>query len=213
MITSENPSTPTEPDRRERRRQAILDAAKQLFLERGFDAVSLNEIVRRSGGSLSTLYELFENKLGVLRAVVAGEKFDGIGRIEAIVARDADPVATLRAIAGAIHDDLLRPDAIALMQVVMGESLRNPEFARAVYTLAHVPFVDLLAHTFEGWNRAGKATMPAPRLAAEMFLGLVLHGTQLSAMFAGPCGVSEAEREDRIREATRLFLAGYAVRS
>jgi AcrR family transcriptional regulator len=190
----------------------MIEAAKQLFLERGFDAVSLNEIVRRSGGSLSTLYELFENKVGVLRAVVAGEKFEGIGRIEAIVARDDDPVATLRAIAGAIHDDLLRQETIALMQVVMGESLRNPEFARSVYTLAHVPFVDMLADTFAGWNRAGKAAMPAPRLAAELFLGLILHGAQLSAMFAGPAGLSGADREERIHEATRLFLAGYAVR-
>jgi AcrR family transcriptional regulator len=206
-----NSSPPGEQDRRERRRQAMVDAAKGLFLERGFDAVSLSEIVRRSGGSLSTLYELFENKLGILRAVVDGEKFDGIGRIEAIVSRDDDPVSTLRAIAGEIQDELLRPDAIALMQVVMGESLRNPEFARAVYTMAHIPFVDMLARVFESWNQAGKAAMPAPRLAAELFLGLILHASQISAMFAGPCGIPHSERQDRIHEATRLFLAGYAV--
>ena len=200
-----------ERDRRERRREAMLDAAKQLFLERGFDAVSLNDIVRRSGGSLSTLYELFESKLGMLRAVVAGERFDEIGRIEAIVAREDDPVTTLHAIAREIHDELLNPDAIGLMRVVVGESLRNPEFARGVYAVAHIPFVEMLARIFEGWNRAGKAAMPSPQVAAELFLGLILHGIQLSAMFAGPCGLSDADREDRIREATRLFLARYPV--
>lgn len=207
-----SPLPTAEPDRRERRRTAMIDAAKQLFLERGFDAVSLNEIVRRSGGSLSTFYELFENKLGVLRAVVAGERFDGIGRIEAIIARDADPVATLHAIAGEVHAEILRPDAIGLMRVVMGESLRNPEFARGVYAIAHVPFVNLLAGLFEVWNQAGKATMPAPQLAAEMFLGLILHSAQLSSMFAESFGQCDAEREERIREGTRLFLIGYSVR-
>nr|WP_299594873.1 TetR/AcrR family transcriptional regulator [Sphingomonas bacterium] len=200
-----------EPDRRERRRQAMLDAAKELFLERGFDAVSLNEIVRRSGGSLSTLYELFDNKLGVLRAVVAGERFDGIGRIEAIVAQGDDPVTTLRAIAAEIHEELLRPDAIGMMRVVMGESLRNPDFARGLYALAHVPFVDLLVKLFGRWNEQGKASMPCPYIAAELFLGLVVHGTQLSAIFAGPCGLGEDARAGRLHEATRLFLTGYAI--
>lgn len=207
------PPAVAEPDRRGRRRQAMLDAAKELFLERGFDAVSLNEIVRRSGGSLSTLYELFDNKLGVLRAVVAGERFDGIGRIEAIVARDDDPVTTLRAIAAELQGELLRPDAIGMMRVVMGESLRNPDFARSLYTLAHVPVVNLLVELFSRWIEQGKASIPCPYIAAELFLGLVVHGTQLSAMFAGPCGLTEDARTARLEEATRLFLAGYAIRA
>ena len=200
-----------EPDRRERRRRAILAAAKQLFLERGFEAVSLSEVVRCSGGSLTTLYDLFESKLGLLRAVVASERFDGIGRIDAIVARNDDPIATLDSIAGEIHDELLRPDAIGLMRVVMGESLRNPEFAQAVYAVAHVPFVDRLARIFAVWDATAKARMAEPRRAAEIFIGLVLHGAHMSAMFGGNCGISPQEREDRIREATRLFLAGYGV--
>jgi len=205
--------TPAEPDRRARRRQAMLDAARDLFLERGFDAVSLNEIVRRSGGSLSTLYELFDNKLGVLRAVVASERFDGIGRIEAIVAQGDDPVTTLHAIAAEIHGELLRPDAIGMMRVVMGESLRNPDFARALYLLAHVPFVELLTALFGGWHAQGKADMPDPATAAELFLGLIVHGTQLSAMFAASCGIPEADQAERLGAAARLFLTGYAVRA
>jgi TetR/AcrR family transcriptional repressor of mexJK operon len=206
-----SPPVVTEPDRRERRRRAMLDAAKQLFLERGFDAVSLNEIVRRSGGSLSTLYELFDNKLGVLRAVVAGERFDGIGRIEAIVAQGDDPVTTLHAIAAEIHAELLRPDAIGMMRVVMGEGLRNPDFAQALYTLAHVPFVDLLVGLFGRWTDQGKAAMPCPHIAAELFLSLVVHGTQLNAMFAGPLGITTDDHAGRLHEATRLFLTGYAI--
>ncbi|MDB5683381.1 MAG: TetR family transcriptional regulator [Sphingomonas bacterium] len=189
----------------------MLDSAKELFLERGFDAVSLAEVVRRSGGSLSTLYELFENKLGLLRAVVASERFDGIGRIEAIIARRDDPVTTLQAIAGALHDELLQPGTIGLMRVVMGESLRNPEFARGVYVVTHVPFIDCLSRLFASWARDDKAMMPEPRHAAELFLGLILHGTQFSAMFGGPCALPTADRESRIREATRLFLTGYGI--
>src|SRR3546814_3090605 len=54
---------------RERRQSAILDAAESLFLEQGYERTSLAEIVKRSGGSLATLYELFVNKQGLLRAI------------------------------------------------------------------------------------------------------------------------------------------------
>src|SRR5688500_10647932 len=54
---------------RERRQSAILDAAESLFLEQGYERTSLAEIVKRSGGSLATLYELFGNKQGLLHAI------------------------------------------------------------------------------------------------------------------------------------------------
>src|SRR3546814_3108340 len=50
--------------RRQDRRKAILDAAESLFLDQGFDRVSLAAVVGQSGGSLATLYELFGNKQG-----------------------------------------------------------------------------------------------------------------------------------------------------
>src|SRR3546814_1994530 len=56
--------------RRQDRRKAILDAAESLFLDQGFDRVSLAAVVGQSGGSLATLYELFGNKQGLLRAVI-----------------------------------------------------------------------------------------------------------------------------------------------
>src|SRR3546814_13764796 len=51
-------------------RKAILDAAESLLLDQGFDRVSLAAVVGQSGGSLATLYELFGNKQGLLRAVI-----------------------------------------------------------------------------------------------------------------------------------------------
>src|SRR6185503_8557316 len=48
--------------RGEARRQAILRAAFDLFVERGYGGVTMGDIVGRAGGSLTTLYELFGSK-------------------------------------------------------------------------------------------------------------------------------------------------------
>jgi len=49
--------------------ERILDAAESLIRERGFDNMTVAEVVQRSGSSVGSLYARFNNKLGLLRAV------------------------------------------------------------------------------------------------------------------------------------------------
>ena len=41
---------------------ALLLSANDLFLERGYDAVSLDDIVHHAGGSKASIYKYFGNK-------------------------------------------------------------------------------------------------------------------------------------------------------
>ena len=56
--------------RAEIRRAAFLDAAQEVFLEQGFEAANMSEIVRRAGGSLATLYAQFGDKEGIFLAML-----------------------------------------------------------------------------------------------------------------------------------------------
>jgi AcrR family transcriptional regulator len=49
--------------------ERILDAAESLIRERGFDNMTIAEVVHRSGSSVGSIYARFNNKLGLLRAV------------------------------------------------------------------------------------------------------------------------------------------------
>ncbi len=197
--------------RRERRRRAMIVAARALFLERGLDAVSLMDIVRLSGGSLSTLYELFESKQGLLTAIIDDHRAEGCAMVDTIAAEDISPAAKLRAIAGALHDEYARETTIGLMRLVIAESLRNPQFAHKIFETVHLPFVDRLADLFETWHREGRAQIPEPGVAAELFLGLLVHGMQTRAFFAEPSCLPLLKRETAIRDATMLFVAGYRI--
>ena len=55
---------------RERQRRRILDAAQELFNERGIDRVTIAEIVDATGIRPTTLYEYFSNKDAVVWALV-----------------------------------------------------------------------------------------------------------------------------------------------
>lgn len=70
--------------RGDERRRAFLRTAAQLFEDRGFADVSINEIVRRSGGSLATVYRWFGGKDELFFAVFdellqnAGQRFRAV---------------------------------------------------------------------------------------------------------------------------------------
>jgi len=57
------------------KRQAFLDAAFELFTEKGIDAVSLDSIARKSGYGIATLYRHFTNKVSLV-AELAARKWD-----------------------------------------------------------------------------------------------------------------------------------------
>lgn len=52
------------------KRHAILEAAKAVFLERGYDAASMAEVSARAGGSKQTLYNYFASKEDLFAAVL-----------------------------------------------------------------------------------------------------------------------------------------------
>lgn len=48
----------------------LLDAAFELFIERGFADATMDDIAKRAGASTKTLYSRFSNKMEILQAVV-----------------------------------------------------------------------------------------------------------------------------------------------
>ena len=60
------------PPRQQRSHESlerILDAAESLIRERGFDNMTIAEVVQRSGSSVGSIYARFHNKVGLLQAV------------------------------------------------------------------------------------------------------------------------------------------------
>jgi AcrR family transcriptional regulator len=67
---SENKERRTQAQRRATTRRALLDAARSLFAERGYQGAAAEEIVRRAGLTRGALYHHFEDKRDLFRAVV-----------------------------------------------------------------------------------------------------------------------------------------------
>ncbi|HEV8562089.1 MAG TPA: TetR/AcrR family transcriptional regulator [Actinophytocola sp.] len=86
------------------RREQLLDVARSLFAERGFDAASVEEIAHRANVSKPVVYEHFGGKEGIYAVVVDREMSALLGRMTAALAEDAHPRALLERAARALLD-------------------------------------------------------------------------------------------------------------
>lgn len=85
----------------ERKEQAILDAARAIFVEHGFDGARMSEIARRAGVGEGTIYSYYESKAELMLAVLQ-QFWDRLTReAEAVMAstRAEDFPGRLRALA------------------------------------------------------------------------------------------------------------------
>src|SRR5262245_31569887 len=86
---------PVDPQRWTKRREAILDAAASLFAEHGYAETDTQLLVDRLGVGKGTLYRYFPSKRELFLAVADAVMRKMSERVDAAVARVADPLASI----------------------------------------------------------------------------------------------------------------------
>jgi len=193
--------------RAEKRRQALLDAATTLFLDKGFERTSVADIVGLAGGSRSTLYDLFGNKEGLLRAMVEEETQTiraTIGPAELALEFSEDGLVEL---AGRFVRAILAPRAVAVFRILATEGERLPDIAASFFECGPRAIERQLAERFRRALPKTGVDAGAEQLV-QVFLGAVIgsfHPRHLLGLRQAPlvCCVDE-----HVRLAVRIFLYG-----
>jgi AcrR family transcriptional regulator len=100
--------------------EAILQAAAEMFAERGYARTTTNKIAERAGVSVGSLYQYFPNKDSLLAALLAVHRAEVHPIIDAALARLADPAVPLE---GSIRQ---------LLGELLEAHRRNPAVTRAL---------------------------------------------------------------------------------
>ena len=110
-------AAPDREQQREAKRQAVLQAAAELFNERGFHATSLDDIAARLNVSKPTLYYYVKNKDEILLQCVSKGLEMTLEGIEASRAAGGNVVDQLRACMQAYTDIVMQPFGMCLIRV------------------------------------------------------------------------------------------------
>jgi AcrR family transcriptional regulator len=120
------------PRRRKDTRPAeLLDAALDVFAEKGFAAARMEDIAARAGAAKGTLYLYYPSKEAVFEALVRSAVIPNLERAEALAVAHDGPVEPLlrqlmAAVAGIVRDSRLA----FLPRLLIGELYKFPELAR-----------------------------------------------------------------------------------
>ena len=195
-----------------RKHQAIVDAARQVFLEQGFSATTMDMIAESAEVSKRTVYKHFDDKHSLFAAVVR-MLCDKVvpPSLHEMEINNSEPLTVLTKLAVQILSNLYAREQIALLRVVVTESQGFPELGALMYEqVEHTE--DLIREYLMTQRKKGTINLPDPELAASQFLGLIKTDLQLQLLFERRKRVSKFEIQKIAATSVDLFLNGTVVR-
>lgn len=172
---TESSSTPSGPGRPKdpAKRQAILDAARNLFLSNGYEGSSMDAIAAEAGVSKLTLYSHFKDKEALFAAAVKAICETQLPRKLFVVSEDASIRQVLLGIARAFQELVNSPESIGLHRVMVAMATQNPALSRMFFDAGPQTLLADLEQMFAQADDQGLLTVPEPMRAAEHFCALI----------------------------------------
>jgi AcrR family transcriptional regulator len=213
MPQSDSPSPDlqtAEPEtgRAEMRRAAFLAAARQVFLEFGYDAANMAEIVRRAGGSLSTLYAQFGGKRGLFEAMIDSRVGILTEQMHIELAAHAPLREGLRRIGEAFLTRQLDPESVDVLRLMIAQAKKFPEMAQTWSTRAPDAVRKALATYLEDRAIAGEVKIANAEQAASVFFDLLRSRLQFRALLIPSNRANDQEIRDAVDRAVKVFMGG-----
>ena len=205
----------TEPHRSPReqaKRDAILAAARELFTRHGFGDSSMDAIAEAANVSKQTLYRYYQNKEALFVATMQHMVFEqAVGALFAQLRET--PMESLPQLertlvtwAQLVLENIMRPDYIALVRVLIAEMPRFPSLGSLFFSAIPQEGGAVLRALFE--------SAAAHRVVQDRDLDIAMHlfvSSLLMQIFVGllrPDNYVEPLPRERLAIHVRLFLRG-----
>ena len=175
-------------DRSLRKREAILEAATELFLTREYAGTSMEDIAVAAAVSKQTVYKHFSDKETLFREVALGSvgPVGSTFQAEVVATAEATDVpAALRDLARSYVNAVMNPMLLRRRQLVLREAGRFPDLARRYYEGGPRRTIETLATAFARLAERGELDLDDPQVAATQFAFLVIGEPLDTAMFRG----------------------------
>lgn len=190
------------------RGEKILLAAQQLFLSHGYDNTSLAMIIEQAGGSRRSIYQEFDNKQGLLMAVMARQVNLQVNNLTGIDYH-LPPQLALQSVCEKFLQGLLSETLLALFRLVTNLVSRFPELGEMVYDegpiIGLTPVCDYLTYL----EQQGVLVIEDKTFAAQMLIEMVKGRLHMRALLMPHIQASQAEIGEHVQQTVSLFLKAY----
>jgi len=182
----------------ERRHRHLLATATRLFLEKGLEGTSMDEISR------------YPDKAALFVGVVERFRENLLGEMQSLGPLPEAVDEGLVAFGGRLLDLALRPQALAMHRMFIAATIRFPGLVQLFSERARQQGVADIVRVLSAYAERGALQLAEPELMAELFFILTVGMPQR----LGLLGIREPppDEERRLRAAVGLFLDGCRAR-
>jgi AcrR family transcriptional regulator len=193
----------------EERRQAILDAAAGVFLERGFEQTTMEEVAERLGVSKATVYRYFNSKEALFITTVTKTARYYIEILFKSLSSSGDNIReSLDNFARNYVMITTGQEYISVMRLVY-EAARKNDVGKQFYEQSLGIGEGKLVAFIKDANKSGSLKTLSPLVAARHLRGLLACGLPDLCMAGVIKTVDDAQIDFEAKAAVDVFLAAY----
>lgn len=200
-----------EPEARKRR--DIIDGARRVFFDKGFDGASMDEIARASAVSKATIYVYFASKEELFQALVQVDRRKSAERLFEYDPDDPDIESLLKRIGETFMNMMVQPDHIRLVRMVIGAAEKFPNVGRAFFETGPCDGGRRLAELLARQTALGHLKVEDCQMAAFQFFNLCQGNLVKGLMFGLDRPPTQEQITTTVASGVRVFLAAYGTKA
>src|SRR5437016_3824199 len=200
---------PGRPETVDARRERIVRLAAPLFLKKGYDNVSIDEIIGVVGGSKATIYTWFGGKEGLFEAVVRQKCGDVVMAIHVDTSGSLE--AQLTEIGQSFLAMALSPPILEFHRLMVSIGRTFPEIGRLFFETGPASAYGVVADWIAKQQTAGRIIEEDPYRLAVLFLDMLIGEHQLGWLTGMPRAARREKIDETVRIAVKVFLRGCAA--
>jgi AcrR family transcriptional regulator len=193
------------------KRRQILEGARKMFMDFGFDGASMGEIAKAAGVSKGTLYVYFADKCALFEAIVEEEAIEQ-GKVAFNLDPTRDVPITLHEFGEAYIAMICRPGGGSAIRTVMSIAERMPDVGRRYYERVLEKTINRLATYLEAHVAQDELVIDDCQFAASQFMLMCQASLFLPFIFQAAPAPSPNRINQVVTSAVRMFLAAYKAK-
>ncbi|WP_448106537.1 TetR/AcrR family transcriptional regulator [Pseudomonas azerbaijanoccidentalis] len=191
------------------KRQAILDAAKTLFLSKGYANTSMDAVAAEAGVSKLTVYSHFNDKETLFSAAVVAKCEEQLPPLFFELPEGVAVETVLLNIARGFHHLINSDESLNLHRLIMALGSQDPNLSLIFFEAGPQRMLDGMERLLSKVNESGVLSIDKPRNAAEHFFCLLKGAANFRLLFG--CGepLDDEAAESHVLEVVELFMRAY----
>ncbi|SDY86992.1 TetR/AcrR family transcriptional regulator [Pseudomonas sp. NFIX28] len=208
---SDNLSTSNGPGRPKdlAKRQAILEAAKALFLSNGYANTSMDAVATEAGVSKLTVYSHFNDKETLFSAAVMAKCEEQLPTLIFELPAGMPIESVLLNIARGFHLLINSEESLNLHRLIMALGSQDPKLSQIFFEAGPQRMLQGMERLLARIDQSGALSIDKPRNAAEHFFCLLKGAANFRLLYGYGEPLSDEAAEAHVQEVVGLFMRAY----